>query len=150
MSQMDPEVAAKELSRRMVRHMVISTVGILVLIFGSAALGVGLKQAFSPGERAHGALAFGIGACIVAGVGGGIALGWWSAWKYLRCPACDGWIAFYLSAKMSLFSSAYSDECPRCGVTLFGPRSARRRLWIVAAAVLIGALLAVITRLARH
>jgi len=72
-----------------------------------------------------------------------VALSWVAVAKLWRCPACDASVYWLVIWNMSVFAGAASKTCPKCGVELFSPQTARRGVRVLLIMMLIGALFAV-------
>lgn len=122
-----------EMRRRVRRHMLTSffgAIGMLVV----AAVGAGVVRAIG-GDAAWVPQATGI-----AGIVGILfipVIGWTSTFVNLRCPSCNGFVAWQVSAKYSAFGGMTSNQCRHCGVTIFAP-NATRRFFLVISLIAIG------------
>ncbi|MFO0685897.1 MAG: hypothetical protein U0234_27810 [Sandaracinus sp.] len=122
-----------EMRRRVRRHMLTSFFGAIGML-AVAALGAGAIRAIG-GDAAWVPQATGI-AGIVAILFIPV-IGWTSTFFNLRCPSCNGFVAWQVSAKYSAFGAMASNQCRHCGVTIFAP-SATRRFFFVIAMIAIG------------
>jgi hypothetical protein len=109
-----------EMRRRIRVHMMTSLGGV-VLCFLTFAVGGGIAHAVGMG---HSGAAVGLVA--LAAIAMIPALGFWSTFRNLRCPSCNGMVAWQVSNKFSAFGSMASNECRHCGVTIFAPNATRR------------------------
>lgn len=129
---MDAAQYPAETRRRVRRHMFTSFGGFLLaiaLMVASGALSVAL---FGSPPPSWVAILPGLGIAMIP------AIGFYSTYKNLRCPACDRSIAFQVSTKYSLFSSVASNQCRHCGATIFDDETARRVRRTLLVAVCLG------------
>jgi hypothetical protein len=49
-----------------------------------------------------------------------------TAYRMLRCPACNGFVGWQVNAQATLFAHRYSRRCRHCGRTIFDDRYTRR------------------------
>lgn len=115
-----------EMRRRIRLHMLTSIAGV-VLCFLTFGLGGAIAHAIGMGES--GAVR---GLVALAGIAMIPTLGFGSTFRNLRCPACNGLVAWQVSTKFSAFGSMASNECRHCGVTIFAPNATRRFFIVIA------------------
>ncbi len=137
-----------EMARRVRRHMVTSLAGVMSAI-GLMVLGGALARALF-GANVPGWFAVGPLLAIMMIP----AIGFWSTFHNLRCPACNGLVAFQVSYQTSPFGGGGTGNCRHCGAHVFGDliRRRARRLIFVGFAVgiglgVVGAVLNVITHM---
>lgn len=122
------------MATRVRRHMLTSLGGIVLALVLMAVAGVAANTIFGdvlpPWVRVF--PLFGI-AMIPA-------IGFYSTYRNLRCPACEGSVVWQVSWNYSLFSSSASKNCPHCGKKIFGDLIARRfrRMMFVMMAIGMG------------
>jgi hypothetical protein len=108
--------ATPELERQMLarirRHMLTSLVGI-VLGFG----GLAVSARFLGHDMEHRMLLAVLTLLSIAIIP---IVGLTSTVKNLRCPACEGWVAFQASANASFFAASAPKNCRHCGKKIFG------------------------------
>jgi hypothetical protein len=114
-----------EMRRRIRTHMLTSLAGV-VLCFVTFAVGGGVAHAIGMG---HSGAA--VGLVSLAAIAMIPTLGFWSTFRNLRCPSCNGLVAWQVSAKFSAFGSMASNECRHCGVTIFAPNATRRFFMVI-------------------
>lgn len=135
---MTDEDYASETRRRIGRHIITVMLG-FGGAFGIAGVSAALVRAFGLGDVTTRVT---IGITVVSALGVGFGVAFWSVAHNLRCPACDGPIAWQVSRNSSVFATAASKLCRHCGVRLFEERSNRRALVILLVAALLGAIAA--------
>jgi len=123
-----------ETRRRIWRHMTTSLLGA-----GAAIVVAGATVALAKAVALEGAaMRITIAAAIVSAMALAIGVGWWSAFRNLRCPGCNAAIWWQVSWNTSLFAARASKHCRACGVRLFDERSNRFVLVILVVAFVLG------------
>lgn len=116
------------------KHMLTAFGGIFGCIVIAILIGAATRLAFGPDQPGWTLAlpALGILAIPVIGIS--------SAFRNLRCPACDGIVIYQLSWKFSLFGSRASNECRHCGKTIFDGQITQsfRKVFVVMFAIGIG------------
>lgn len=132
-----------EMKRRVRRHLLMSGGGFLLAIALMVVAGAAAKTIFGASPPAFVRL-IPIGGILLVP-----AIGFWSTFKNLRCPACEGSVIFQASAQYSMFGAAVSKSCSHCGEKIFAddiPRRFRRMIFVlVGVGVAIGALSAILS-----
>lgn len=119
-----------EMRRRIRVHMLTALAGV-VMSFVTFALGAAVAHALGMGESGAA-----VGAVSLIAIGMIPLFGFWSTYRNLRCPSCNGWVAFQVSQKYSAFGAFARNDCRHCGVEIFAP-AATRRFFLVIAVVAI-------------
>lgn len=120
---------------RIQTHMLVAVLGVvagIAILVGGGLIGHALFGADAPGWFRT--ATFVVGFLMIPVVGFG------STFKLLRCPGCDGLVAFQVSAQASLFPGRYGNQCRHCGKTIFDGRFTRR-MRIVQVAIFFGTIL---------
>jgi hypothetical protein len=132
---MDDTDLSTPMLARIRNHMLLAitgfAVGIAVIALGRVLGGV-LFGAAIPGWWVG--LSFVLGALTIPVIGIG------SAFRILRCPGCNGLVAFQVNGQASPFAARYSRQCRHCGKTIFDGRLTRR-MRIVQVVVFFGTIL---------
>ena len=68
------------------------------------------------------------------------AIGFWSAFRNLRCPACNKLVGLQVSSNYSPMGKTAPKECAGCGAKIFGDEIVKR-FWRMAFVVFFGFLL---------
>lgn len=131
----------REMRVRARRHLLTSLGGFVLAIAMLALLGS--LNAWLLGGRLP--LAFGAAVSILLIP----AVGFTSTFRNLRCPACEGLVAFQVSANASIFGAAARKTCRHCGKTIFGDSFSRGSRRVIFVAFAVGALGAIGSILAR-
>lgn len=118
-----------EMRRRIGRHMLTSFAGAFVgIVLGGVGAAVVTMLAGTPPASWAGA-AYGVSTLL--GIAAIPAIGLYSTVTNLRCPQCNGLVAWQVSMKYSAFGSFASNECRHCGTTIFAPSASRRFLLVI-------------------
>jgi hypothetical protein len=121
-----------EMRARVRRHMLTAFAGIAAGIF-TMVVGGGLAHAVMQASLvAPVTMVVTIGGLVMIPV-----IGITSAFRNLRCPACNGLVVRQVNYKFSAFGSFARNECRHCGVTIFAPGGSLRFIVLVAGAVLV-------------
>jgi hypothetical protein len=134
----DPDLVAR-MRARVRRHLLVSLAGILVAIL-CIGVSVGIAKTLDPSGNAPAV----VGVPVLAFIFMIPAIGLWSAFKNLRCPKCDGSVAWQVSANFSVFSGQATKHCRHCDAKIFPDHSSRRVLVMIAIAVGVGAIGAIL------
>ena len=129
----------KEMRARVRRHMLVSFAGIGLAILTVAAAG-STAERFEVGSTPR--MLFSIAA--VLGLLLVPIIGFWSTFKSLRCPGCDGFVGWQVSWNYSLFSNAARKTCQHCDARIFPDGLARRFLVMVVIALSVGFIAAIV------
>jgi hypothetical protein len=120
----------------------------------SGVVGIAGAVALVAIGRAVGTSAFGAdvpawlkGTTLLAAVGTFLVAWFGGAYRYLRCPSCNGLVAWQVNQQASPVARRYDRKCRHCGATIFDDRLTRRvQLTLVACVVgtvaVLGAVLA--------
>jgi hypothetical protein len=129
-----------QMRARVRRHLLVSLGGVALAML-CIGIVVGIAKALDPSEDPPtyvGILAFG---CILMIP----SIGFWSAFKNLRCPKCEGSVAWQVSANFSLFSAQATKHCRHCNEKIFPDAGSRRVLMImIVVGVAFGAIGAIV------
>jgi hypothetical protein len=129
-----------QMRTRVRRHLLVSLGGIVLAILCIVTV-IGIAKALDPSEDPPtyvGILAVG---CILMMP----AIGFWSTFKNLRCPKCEGSVAWQVSANFSLFSAQATKHCRHCNEKIFPDDGSRRVLIImIVVGVAFGAIGAIV------
>jgi len=120
MHMQDTDLSTPMLAR-IRNHMLLAVVGIaagLAIIALGRVLGAAVFGAAIPGWWV--ALSFVVGMLTIP------AVGLSAAFRFLRCPGCQGLVVFQVNAQASPFAARYSRQCRHCGKTIFDGRFTRR------------------------
>ena len=112
----DNELATQMLSR-VRRHLIISYSGVLCAVGSIAAAAVvgraifdnDVPKWFRP-------------VVVITGLAMIPTIGFWSTFKMLRCPSCNGLVGWQTNNQLALFSRHKGKECRHCGKTIFDDR----------------------------
>jgi hypothetical protein len=121
----------QEMDRRVRRHLVLAS---LAVATGCAAFGFALYLG-STGTA-------GVLPAVLATVGVTVApmIGLWSTYRNLRCPSCNGFVVYEVSANTSLIGPRPA-KCHHCKTPIFGePTRKTRAISIAVSLALIVAL----------
>lgn len=139
----------QEMKRRIRRHMLTSIGGVILALVLVAVGGGVLGVVFGGAPPAWAGGVVGLVAFVTIP-----AVGFGSTFHNLRCPSCNGLVAFQVSVQYSAFGGLASKTCRHCGVQIFAndtPRRVRRMLLlVVVAGILLGASGAVVSMMSRR
>jgi hypothetical protein len=76
------------------------------------------------------------------------AIGFWSTFKFLRCPACEQVVAMQVSWQYSPFGDSASKTCNACNAKIFPDDTGRRFTRMLIVMVLVGAVLGLVAAIA--
>jgi hypothetical protein len=121
-----------QMLRRARAHMLTSLVGVVLAIVGFMMI-IPLRRAFA----ADGSSFAWLTVVPIVSIVLIPAIGIWSTFKNLRCPACNGMVAMQVSANASIFGSYARKECRHCGQRIFGEEIVRRarRVFFISLAI---------------
>jgi hypothetical protein len=134
----DQDLVAR-MRARVRRHLLVSLGGILLAILCIGTT-VGIAKSLDPSGDPP---AF-VGFFVLAFIFVIPAVGLWSTIKNLRCPKCDGSVAWQVSANFSVFSGQATKHCRHCDAKIFPDDSSRRVLVLIVIAIAIGAIGAIL------
>jgi hypothetical protein len=128
---MDLEQAMADRTRR---HMLTSIAGVILGIVLTFVGGAAVRVLFGQSPPAWTSSIPALGILSIP------AIGFWSTYRNLRCPACERVVAWQVSAKYSALGAMASNQCRHCGATIFGATIQRRfrRMFVIMFAVGIG------------
>ena len=126
MSGPDLDLVLK-LQRRTRLHLLLTLGGVIVAFFVMAAItGVVRASGVAPGFVEFAPL------LVVLLIP---VIGFWSTFRFLRCPGCEHLVVREVSWHYSALSRWGPKTCPGCGKTLFSTREGVRPVFIIAAIV---------------
>lgn len=98
-----------------------------IAIMGAGSFVVGALAGTPPAAWAG----TGYGIAALLGIGAIPVIGFTSTYVNLRCPACNGFVAWQVNMKYSAFGGFASNECNKCGATIFAPATSRRFMLVI-------------------
>lgn len=125
-----------QMRARVRRHMLVSLAGVVVAIL-CIGVTVGIAKSIVPSEEPPAV----VGVLAVAFIFMIPAVGLWSTFTNLRCPKCEGFVGWQVSANFSLFSAQATKHCRHCDEKIFPDDGSRRVLIImIVVGVALGAI----------
>lgn len=130
MARVTPAEIQTQMRARVRAHMTASVIGIVAGFAAAGALGAAASQV--PEGAARIVLAIVAGMALLSPAPYGI----YSAFKRVRCPACDASAVWQMQWQYSIFRPLGSRVCSGCGAELYAPtRSSFARTLAIAIAI---------------